>query len=161
MLEYRKILYLDSDVVAISNIDHLLDFDLHGEKIAVARDFASGKWLPTFNMGVFLCEPNLSEYEYLLMQQSNSSVHFDVQMSEQGFLNVLYRDRWADLGFINNANLAVFSQDRQYWDAHADQINIIHYTMSKPWECTDEYMQVCRIWQGLTKNSSKTINLRD
>ena len=68
-------------------------------------------------------------------------------MSEQGFLNVIYKDMWGDFGFRNNANLAAYSDDLSLWRQQETQgINVIHYTMNKPWDCGPAYETVCAIW---------------
>jgi glycogenin glucosyltransferase len=67
-------------------------------------------------------------------------------MSEQGFLNVFYKDQWFEIGFEYNANLAVYSQQRKYWDEREGNISVIHYTMSKPWEYGYTYKAVCDFW---------------
>jgi len=143
---YKLIIYLDSDTLVLSSIDHLLQLKLESKRIAVARDFSEGLWRPTFNMGVFVIRPNSSEYSRLLSLQRDSSIVFETTMCEQGFLNVVYNDSWQDLGFTNNANLAVYSQNRTYWDEHESNIHVVHYTMNKPWECTDEYLVPCSWW---------------
>ena len=146
MTAYERILYADSDTLVLKSIDHLLQLDLSSKRIAVARDFGDGLWRPTFNMGVFVIQPNSSEYSRLLRLQQDSSIEFETAMCEQGFLNVIYRDEWEDIGFQNNANLAVYAQSRAYWDEHESEINIVHYTMNKPWECTDAYRVPCSWW---------------
>lgn len=143
---YKLLLYLDSDTLVLSSIDHLLQLELGSKRIAVARDFGDGLWRTTFNMGVFVIRPNSSEYSRLLSLQQDSSIVFETTMCEQGFLNVIYKDSWEDLGFQNNANLAVYSQNRTYWDEHQSSIHIVHYTMNKPWDCSDEYRVPCSWW---------------
>merc|ERR1712070_637015 len=106
--------------------------DLGRKKIGVARDYGSGKWRPTFNMGVFFIHPDYAEYQRLLHLQKDPLATFEVAMAEQGFLNAVYKSQWHDIGFEYNANLAIFSQDRSYWDSHEARIRILHYTMSKP-----------------------------
>ena len=33
---------------------------------------------------------------------------------------------------------------RPFWNAH--DIEIVHFTMSKPWKCAFEYADVCQRW---------------
>ena len=63
-------------------------------------------------------------------------------------LNITNID-YVEIGFINNANLALYRFQRQFWDEHnIDDINIIHYTMSKPWKCSPNgpYGPICKLW---------------
>lgn len=106
MIAYKTILYLDSDAFVIGSLDTLLSIKLHGKSIGVARDISAGKWLESFNMGVFLIRPSYSEYERLLkMQSTPGAVKFNPTMAEQAFLNAVYKAAWLDVGFVYNANL--------------------------------------------------------
>jgi hypothetical protein len=142
MTEYGTVLYLDSDALVIRSIDELLQTDLGKDTIGAAADFGEGLWRLTFNMGVFLIRPNTAEYQRLLRLQKDGSVDFE------GFLNVVYKDQWYDIGFRNNANVAIYSQLRSYWETHEQDICVIHYTMVKPWDCSTEYDQLCILWRA-------------
>jgi lipopolysaccharide biosynthesis glycosyltransferase len=69
-------------------------------------------------------------------------------MSEQGFLNVLYKDQGFEIGFEYNANVAAYSEKRDYWNSREHNISVIHYTLGKPWKCGDEYKPVCDLWRN-------------
>ena len=147
MTMYKSLLYLDSDTFVLRSIDDLLQTNLGNKQIGVARDYGAGKWRPTFNMGVFLIHPNAGEHERLLKLQMSGTIQFKTTMAEQGFLNEVYKNQWYDIGFEHNANLAIFSQDRSYWDKHESDIRIVHYTMNKPWRCSREYRRPCSWWE--------------
>ena len=148
MTVYKTILYMDSDTIVVQSITDLLKIQLDGKRIGAARDFGAGEWRPTFNMGVFLIHPNIYEYKKLLQLQKDPNIHFETAMCEQGFLNVIYEGKWFDIGFQNNANLAVFSQNHKFWEEHANEINIIHFTMAKPWDCDAAYAEPCTLWRA-------------
>ena len=40
---------------------------------------------------------------------------FETSQAEQGFLNVVYEQSWFDIGFGNNANLAVYTGNRDFY----------------------------------------------
>ena len=148
MVMYDQLLYLDSDTLVIGSLDDLLNGYLFTKKIGVARDYGSGEWRQTFNMGVFLIRPDSVEYSRLINLQKDPSIEFHVTMAEQGFLNVVYEDQWQDIGFSYNANLAIYSQDHSYWKEHENEIRIVHYTMEKPWKCTNTYEIPCSWWEN-------------
>ncbi len=50
----------------------------------------------------------------------------------------MYKDRWDDIGFTNNAFAWTSWQNHAYWMQHYAQINIIHYTGIKPWTCVPD-----------------------
>lgn len=150
MTEYESVVYFDSDCFIIGNIDHL--FQVHKKieaskkSIAVARDIMAGVWLKTFNMGVFVISPSRLEYNRLISIKNDASFEFNVGMAEQGFLNTLYKDTWLELDFIYNANLAAYTQQPKFWKEREKNIRVIHFTMSKPWECGSAYQNVCKFW---------------
>ena len=149
-IEYTANYYFDSDTFVIRNIDNYLaihqTFNSSLHKIGCTRDIYAGIWISGFNMGVFVIKPNQTEYYRLLNLKSDPNFYFDEAQAEQGFLNVVYKNLWYEIGFENNANLAVYSLKRDYWDNKTNFINIIHYTMEKPWKCSDVYKAPCDLW---------------
>lgn len=149
--EYEANIYFDSDTVVVGNIDTFLglykNFETGKHKIGVTRDLRYGKWQTSFNMGVFVIKPNRTEYKYLIGLKNNESFNFETKMSEQGFLNEAYKNQWYEIGFENNANLAVYTQKRDYWLEREKDIKIIHFTMQKPWSCGGVYKKVCALWE--------------
>ena len=93
------------------------------------------------------------------MIQQDPSVKFETYWSEQGFMNVVYKGKWDDLGFTNNALAWMSWQDNEYWRQKYPFINIIHYVGLKPWKCTPDvfeqvllarseyYTPVCQLWR--------------
>ena len=152
MVGYKSVVYLDADTLVVQAIDPIFEIEMGVAFLAAGRDYQSGDWRPGFNMGVFVVHPNRREYNRLKRLQKFGLVPFQTSMAEQGFLNVVYRNTWVHLPFEYNANLAIYTQDRAYWDKNIDTVRIIHYTMSKPWACDAHYAPVCAIW--LRANSS-------
>ena len=148
MTVYDTVLFIDADTLVKKSLDSLINMDLQGKSIGVTKDFRDGHWVETFNSGVLLVHPSEKEYERLITLL-RSGIVYEYIMSDQGFLNVVYKDDWHEIGFLNNANLAVYSKDRKTWDSYnIDDINIIHYTMKKPWKCgaNGPYGPICKIW---------------
>ena len=148
--EYEANIYFDSDTFVIGNIDELLNiyqsFKTDRHKIGVTRDIRAGLWQRTFNMGVFVVKPNKTEYKYLLDLKNDDDFKFETTMSEQGFLNEVYKNQWYEIGFENNANLAFLTEKPDYWWARSNEINIIHFTLQKPWSCGGVFKKVCELW---------------
>ena len=155
MTEYKSLLYFDSDTFVIKNINNLLNsFQYLNDslRIGCTRDIRSGKWQSTFNMGIFTIKPNKTEYERLIRLKDDQNLKFETKMSEQGFLNVVYQNQWYDFGFIYNANLAVYSELNNYWREYENNISVIHYTIKKPWACSNKYKIVCDKWRLFKTN---------
>lgn len=149
MTVYDRVVFLDADSYPQNPIDDLIHMDLEGKPVGVTKDIRGGKWVETFNSGVLLLKPSISEHERLL-QLLGSGLEFEYVMSDQGFLNEVYKNNWHEIGFVNNANLALYKFERKFWDSHKpEDINIIHYTMQKPWKCgvKGTYGPICRIWK--------------
>jgi hypothetical protein len=149
MTEYDRVLYLDSDTLCVGSIIPLLEMNISTKPLWVARDIRDSIWQDGFNMGVFMITPNADEFDRLLQLKNNNLFIFETGMAEQGFLNVVYQNNWGDIGFVNNANLAAYVQDKNTWNNFYNDLNIIHYTMSKPWNCEDAYTSVCLLWQQI------------
>jgi hypothetical protein len=152
MYEYKAVYYFDSDTMVIRNIDTFLRMHENLEnlpylyRLGVTRDIFAGEWKPTFNMGVFVIKPNKTEFERLIYLRNDTNFKFDDAQSEQGFLNIVYKNQWFEIGFEHNANLAVYSQIYNYWKQRQVNIKVIHYTMEKPWACSNAYKEVCDLW---------------
>jgi len=148
--EYEAHYYFDADTLAVNNLNEFfrLHEKLNGEtkRIGCAQDFREYDWVNTFNMGVFVIKPDVNEFKRLIAFKNDNSFKFDEYMSEQGFLNEVYKNKWLDIGFENNANLAVYGRAAEYWREHENDINIIHYTWYKPWRCGSVYKKICDLW---------------
>jgi len=149
MVIYDTVLFLDADTLVVKSLDSLLNLDLQNKSIGVTKDIRERKWVSTFNSGVLLLHPSLEEYKRL-RDLLTSGIVFEYIMSDQGFLNEVYKNDWHEIGFVNNANLALYKFQRKFWDEHSlEQINVIHYTMKKPWKCKANdaaYGNICKIW---------------
>jgi len=145
---YETVIFLDADTFVQNSIDGLIEMDLKGKAVGVTKDIRGGKWVDTFNSGVMVLHPNLKEHKRLV-ELLYSGLQFEFVMSDQGFLNEVYKDNWHEIGFVNNANLAVYRFQRKYWDNYnLEDFNVIHYTMQKPWKCkrNGAYMPICNVW---------------
>jgi hypothetical protein len=95
--QYKAHVYFDSDTFIVGNIDDLLashrKLDNEKYRLGVTRDIRASVWQETFNMGVFVVKPSLDEFNRLMALKANRNFKFETAMSEQGFLNVVYKDK--------------------------------------------------------------------
>lgn len=147
LLSYKSVVYMDSDTFAVGPMDNLLTVDLDGKRIGASRDFRGMKWTKGFNLGVCKIQPNATEYNRLLELVQSDSVEYENAMSEQGWLNVVYKDEWKDIGLWNNANMAALSKMNE----SKEGLNVIHLTAPKPWKCNDHdhelIQKYCKLWK--------------
>lgn len=125
----------------------------------IAKDSRRG-----FNAGVVLIRPHRKTYKWLISNIENIS--FDVDWAEQGLLNALYPPfsfeeldpRYNFMTFQNPCG-------REQWKYLIENVNIIHFTHPKPWECgwstaLERSMfnshETCELWKNapLLLNSS-------
>jgi len=150
MVQYDRVVYLDSDCLAVGSLDALLSIPIRPAELWATRDIRGGQWMDGFNMGVFMVQPSAHEFQRLMRDKDDPAIEYDYTMAEQGFLNAVYRQQWRDFGFRNNANLAAYVQDPALWRRKAEMgLNVIHYTLSKPWACDVRYEKVCGLWDGV------------
>ena len=151
--EFKANYYFDSDTFVLRNIDNFFtihnQLDSNQQKIGCTRDWSPkfNEWSNGFNMGVFVLVPDQIEFNRLIKLKNDFNFTFETSQAEQGFLNVVYENLWLEIGFENNANLAVYTASRDYWNEREKNINVIHYTMNKAWACTDEYKAPCDFWR--------------
>lgn len=148
---YDSVLYMDSDALVIGPIHELLTMNLEGRQIGVTHDFRGGRFRNSFNMGVCKVAPNSVEYSRLLQLSGNkSAVIYEAAMSEQGWLNAVYRDQWTDIGFKNNANMVALTNT----NVSREDVRVVHFTAPKPWECTNKtgVERYCKLWHETLTN---------
>lgn len=138
LTEYERIIYLDSDVLVLSDIDHMFDC---GTFCAAYRhsDF--------FNAGIIVVEPNAAIFKDMLGKITKMHSYDD---GDQGFLNVYFKDL-VYASFFNWSNDARQRQPMRMpaglnadignyyansrWVIPEDEMRVIHYTLGplKPW----------------------------
>ena len=122
--QYRKIVYLDADVVALRAPDELFDLDA---PFAAAPDIG---WPDCFNSGVMVLTPNMGDY-YATLALAQRGISFDG--ADQGLLNMHFT-RFHRLSFTYNCTP---SGNYQYVPAYRhfqSGISMVHYIgREKPW----------------------------
>ncbi|KAI4237442.1 MAG: hypothetical protein L6R40_005934 [Gallowayella cf. fulva] len=132
--QFRKIVYLDADTVALRAPD-----ELFAEKSSFAAVPDIG-WPDCFNSGVLVLSPNMGDY-YALLALAKRGISFDG--ADQGLLNMHFQD-WHRLSFSYNCTP---SGNYQYVPAYRhfqSRISMVHFIgTNKPWI-------VGRDWKGAT-----------
>ena len=138
MMEYERIIYLDSDALVLSNIDHMFD---------CGTFCAAFRHSDLFNAGIIVVEPSRAIFRDMLTKIPDTPSYDD---GDQGFLNVYFKDlRYASMfNWSNksrqrqpmrmpaglNADIG-FYYANSCWRVPKEELRIIHYTLGpvKPW----------------------------
>ena len=157
MTEYERIIYLDSDALVLSNIDHMFDC---GTFCAVFRHS------DLFNAGIIVVEPSRAIFRDMLAKIQDIPSYDD---GDQGFLNVYFKDlRYASMfNWSNksrqrqpmrmpaglNADIGCYYANSR-WNMPREEIRIIHYTLGpvKPWIWWTNFLfDLNPIWTSVRK----------
>jgi glycogenin glucosyltransferase len=124
--QFRKIVYIDSDVVALRAPDELFDI---AASFAAAPDIG---WPDAFNSGVMVISPNMGEY-WALQTLAASGDSFDG--ADQGLLNQYYEHKdWHRLSFTYNCTPNAEYQWEPAYRYHKSNIKMVHFIgKDKPW----------------------------
>ena len=127
----KSIVYLDADTLVKRAFDELFDipfvFSASPDVYLDHRGFTVG-----FNAGVLAIKPDSTVFDDMLTKiYRNDYKHAE---AEQGFLNLYYGQQVVRLPHVYNGNLAIKGKSRQYWDAIQDQMRIVHFTLTKPFD---------------------------
>lgn len=122
--QYKRIVYIDADVVALRAPNELLTMDT---EFAAVPDIG---WPDCFNSGVMVLNPNMADY-YALLALAERGISFDG--ADQGLLNMHFTE-WERLSFKYNCTP---SGNYQYVPAYRhfqSTINLVHFIgRDKPW----------------------------
>ncbi|KAF2628176.1 glycosyltransferase family 8 protein [Macroventuria anomochaeta] len=124
--QFRKIVYLDADVVALRALDELFDIEA---PFAAAPDIG---WPDAFNSGVMVIKPDMGEY-WCLQTMAATGDSFDG--ADQGLLNQYFENRpWQRLKFRYNCTPNAEYQWEPAYRYYKRDISAVHFIgKDKPW----------------------------
>ncbi|GES60837.1 putative capsule-associated protein CAP1 [Aspergillus terreus] len=122
--QYKRIVYIDCDVVAVRAPDELLSLEVD---FAAAPDVG---WPDCFNSGVMVLRPNVQDY-FALKALAERGVSFDG--ADQGLLNMHFRN-WHRLSFTYNCTPSANYQYIPAYKHFQSTISMVHFIgAQKPW----------------------------
>ena len=157
--EYSKMIFLDSDILVLKNIDNL--FFKKGNFIGCYDEFLKlTKNLNFFYSGFFIYEPSKRIFKDIL-KKIKKIKSFD--NGDMGFLNIYFKDEFTPL----NKNYHRIKELLYYKkDFSINKLSLLHYTGVKPWIikknifenlCFDKNLNV--LWNKYYKEKN-FVNLR-
>jgi len=124
-LQFRKIVYMDADMVALRAPDELFDLP---HPFSAAPDIG---WPDLFNTGLLVLTPNLGDY-YALLAMAQRGVSFDG--ADQGLLNMHFKDNFNRLSFTYNVTPSAHYQYLPAYRHFQSSISAAHFIgQNKPW----------------------------
>lgn len=180
-LQYKKVIYLDGDVIVNVNIASMMEFDVSGIMLGAVRDIAGNRFYYTnndlkkyrdevlklntpdnyFNAGVLIINPNAfmekftrDEWWELVDSRKWHSLDQDVlnMVCQNQVLLISCTWNYVEMGGTN-AKGYILDEDMKDMLSAAPSPNIIHYVgRYKPWnQCTVPYFE--QFWKYAVKNS--------
>ncbi|KAI1414268.1 glycosyltransferase family 8 protein [Hypoxylon sp. FL1857] len=123
--QFRKIVYIDSDVVAYRAPDELFDLP---HPFSAAPDIG---WPDLFNTGVMVLTPNMGDY-YAMIAMAERSISFDG--ADQGLINMHFRNNYNRLSFTYNVTPSGHYQYVPAYRHFQSGISMVHFIgPDKPW----------------------------
>ncbi|KUI71516.1 Glycogenin-1 [Cytospora mali] len=123
--QFRKIVYIDADVVAYKAPDELFELS---HPFSAAPDIG---WPDLFNTGVMVLSPNQGDYDALI-DKTEKGISFDG--ADQGLLNMHFKDNFNRLSFSYNVTPSAHYQYVPAYRYLQSSINMVHFIGSgKPW----------------------------
>lgn len=122
---FRKIVYIDADVIAYRAPDELFDLP---HAFSAAPDIG---WPDIFNSGVMVLTPSMGEY-YALSALAERGISFDG--ADQGLLNMHFKNTFNRLSFTYNVTPSGHYQYVPAYRHFQSGINMVHFIgTEKPW----------------------------
>lgn len=123
--QFRKIVYIDSDVVAYRAPDELFDIP---HPFSAAPDIG---WPDLFNTGVMVLTPNLGDY-YAMIAMAERNVSFDG--ADQGLINMHFKNNYNRISFTYNVTPSGHYQYVPAYRHFKSGISMVHFIgPEKPW----------------------------
>jgi glycogenin glucosyltransferase len=124
-LQFRKIVYVDADMVALRAPDELFDLP---HAFSAAPDIG---WPDIFNTGLMVLSPNLTDY-FALKAMAERGISFDG--ADQGLLNMHFKNTFNRLSFTYNVTPSAHYQYLPAFRHFQSSISMAHFIgESKPW----------------------------
>lgn len=156
LTQFKKLVYLDSDMLIKHNLDHLFDEPHLASVISGTKYPGNEAWSPTLNSGLMVIEPKKNEDNRLFEILNNlTSIK---QCGDQDIIHMGYPDwpKHKELHLDEGYNL--IANYESYYLAKGllskNKVAVIHYTGKiKPWMMNKLYFLKCQL--GLIKRSIK------
>jgi len=147
--EFKKIVFLDADIIVLRNIDRLFEYP---EGCAAPNLYESLDDFNRMNSGVFVAEPNDETFIKMFHALDYPGAYWP--RTDQTFLQSYWKN-WHGLPYIYNALQYLYFNIPALW--RWDNIHVIHYQYEKPWEQNnpkkEQLLELIDLWQCMYQNT--------
>ena len=151
LVQYDRIVFLDSDCIVTQNIDEL--YYLQTDYAAVS-EVVPGSAYGVANGGVFVIRPSLCLYYTFLINLKRVNDYFKRQ---QDYFDWLLKHKMWRLSLFYNAMHYTFIFDPYFWNSELKYSHkIIHYTVLKP--LFGENTELTNIWLRIQNQTNNYYN---
>ena len=157
MVEYDKILFVDSDVLCLGDIQMLLygynNMDSYAAKDdGVQLDNKYNSEFMRINSGVMVVNRIMIRPDVFTEIMSIARENISYDGGDQGVINeYLYRNNvsFGYLPQIYNTLKRIYHHHKELWVKIHEDIRLLHYVGAKPWAGGDEenYAELNRLWE--------------
>ena len=157
MVEYDKILFVDSDVLCLGDIQMLLygynNMDFYAAKDdGVQLDNKYNSEFMRINSGVMVVNRIMIRPDVFTEIMSIARENISYDGGDQGVINeYLYRNNvsFGYLPQIYNTLKRIYHHHKELWVKIHEDIRLLHYVGAKPWAGGDEenYAELNRLWE--------------
>lgn len=136
-MPYNRVLYMDSDTLAVQSIRELLVQHMAYEIAGVQSDGGTRN----FNAGVMLIKTNQKMFD----EMSKTFTQQRICGTEEVYLNNVFKDNWQQIGDEYNVRLESCTA-KKTCKVHPRDVRVLHYMGRKPWYCQMEWRSACISW---------------
>lgn len=145
LTQYRRVVFLDADALAVKNIDKLFGYP---EFCAAPNLYENLADMHRLNSGVFVAAPSEATYADMLARLDDGDVFW--RRTDQTFLEHYYPD-WNGLPYTYNALQYIYFNLPALW--RWDAIRVVHYQFEKPWQAdhgkADQLKPLIDLWRSV------------
>lgn len=145
LVQYEKVIVLDSDMIIAKNIDHLFRLAPpaacvkfhnvpYGQKVPPELICSNGKLVGSINAGLMLLHPDEKEWEEIQADILKDDQPNKFKYPEQDYLSLRYCDKWTSIPFNYNFQFDLTGRVKKM-HYKIQHIYVIHYSsvLRKPW----------------------------
>jgi alpha-N-acetylglucosamine transferase len=144
LVQYERVVFIDSDAIAVRNIDRLFHYE---QFTAAPNVYETRADFHRLNSGVFVAHPSLETFQRMVERLDAPDAYWP--RTDQTFLETFFPD-WHGLPVFFNMLQYVWFNLPELWDWKS--IHVVHYQYEKPWEHphprADDLQPLIALWQA-------------